>query len=223
MSTDINEKLKQYIEENIFPSYQKNDLGHNLDHILYVIKRSFKFADMVNDEPIDYDMVYTIASYHDIGYYIDAKNHEKVSSEMLKADEKLKQFFTDEQIEVMAQAVYDHRASLEYEPRSIYGKIVSSADRNTSINIPLKRTYEYRKKHMPDDSINDIIEDSRRHLIDKFGENGYAKEKMYFEDEDYKKFLKDIVVLTSNEKEFRKRFIEVNNIQAKGHCDSNER
>lgn len=44
----------------------------------------------------------------------------------------------------MSEAIEDHRASLEYIPRSIYGKIISSADRNTSIEDILKRTYEYR-------------------------------------------------------------------------------
>ena len=125
----INKKLQDYIEKNIFPSYKKNDLGHNLDHIKYVINRSLKFASEVDG--INFDMVYTIAAYHDIGHYIDAKNHEKVSAEMLLADENLKEFFTEEEIKTMSEAVYDHRASMEGEPRSVYGKIVSSADRNT--------------------------------------------------------------------------------------------
>ena len=118
----INDKLKTYIEKNIFPSYERNDLGHNLDHIKYVIDRSMRFANEV--EGINLDMVYTIAAYHDIGHYIDARNHEKVSAEMLLADENLKEFFTEEEIKTMSEAVYDHRASLEGEPRSIYGKIV---------------------------------------------------------------------------------------------------
>lgn len=29
----IDENLKKYIEENIFPEYSKNDSGHNLEHI----------------------------------------------------------------------------------------------------------------------------------------------------------------------------------------------
>ena len=29
----INNKLKQYIEENVFPEYKKNDQGHDLEHI----------------------------------------------------------------------------------------------------------------------------------------------------------------------------------------------
>ncbi len=96
---NINEELKRYIEENIFPSYAKNDLGHNLDHIKYVIKRSLKFASMVPD--INYQMVYVIASYHDIGHYIDAKNHEKVSSEILLQDQNLLKWFSFEEMQIM--------------------------------------------------------------------------------------------------------------------------
>ncbi len=73
-------------------------------------------------------MVYTVAAYHDLGHHIDGKNHEKVSAEMLLADENLREFFSEEEIRIMTEAVYDHRASMEGEPRSIYGKIVSSAD-----------------------------------------------------------------------------------------------
>lgn len=209
----INNDLQQYIEENIFPSYKKNDLGHNLDHIKYVINRSLSFAQKVND--INYDMVYTIAAYHDIGHYIDAKNHEKVSAEMLLADKNLRRFFTEDEIKIMSEAVYDHRASLEGEPRSIYGKIVSSADRNTLVDVPLKRTYAYRVEHNPNDNLDEIIEESRQHIINKFGKKGYATEKMYFEDLDYKKFLKDISFFAENKEEFRKRFMEVNGLNNK--------
>ena len=207
---NISKELQEYIEKNIFPSYDKNDLGHNIDHIKYVIDRSLKFAKHV--EKINYDMVYTIAAYHDIGHYIDAKNHEKVSSEMLLADKKLKDFFSDEQVKTMAEAVYDHRASMEGEPRSIYGKIVSSADRNTLVDNILKRTYAYRLKHNPDYTLEQIIEDSRKHVSDKFGKKGYASEKMYFDDPDYKKFLEEISSLVENKDLFKKRYLEVNKI-----------
>ena len=114
----INENLKKYIEENILPSYEKNEVGHGVSHINSVIERSFKFAKLVQE--INYDMVYVIAAYHDIGHYIDAKNHEKVSAKMLLDDKNLREFFTEDEIKTMADAVYDHRASLEGEPRSIW-------------------------------------------------------------------------------------------------------
>ena len=207
----VRKEIIDYIEKNIFPSYKKNDKGHNIDHIKYVIERSFKFADMVKEE-INYDMVYVIAAYHDIAHYIDAKHHEELGAKMLLEDENLKQFFTEEQIKMMSEAVYDHRSSLEGDPRTIYGKIVSSADRNTLLEVPLRRTYEYRIVHSPESSLEEIIEESRQHLIEKFGKDGYAKEKMYFEDEDYKKFLEEITELTSDKEKFKKRYFEVNRL-----------
>ena len=215
----LNQELVNYVENNIFPSYKKNDLGHNLDHIKYVINRSLKFAGGVND--INYDMVYVIASYHDIGHYIDAKNHEKISADMLFEDINLRKFFTEEQITIMSEAVYDHRASLFGEPRSIYGKIVSSADRNILVEVPLKRTYAYRVKHSPSATLDEIIEESRQHIMDKFGKKGYATEKMYFEDLDYKKFLEEISALAEDEAEFKRRFMEVNHIVSRDNrsCD----
>lgn len=208
----LNSDLQEYIEKEILPRYQQNEEGHGLGHINYVINRSLEFAKTVRD--INYDMVYVIAAYHDIGHYIDRKNHEKVSAELLMADQNLRNYFNEEQIKIMADAVYDHRASLEYEPRSIYGKIVSSADRNTNIDTILKRTYTYRLKHMPNASLDEIIEESRKHVIDKFGKNGYAKEKMYFEDKDYEKYLNDCDNLANNPEEFRKMYIEVNNLKS---------
>lgn len=207
----INQKLKNYIEENIFPEYQKNDSGHNLDHIKYVLERSLKFAKTLPN--INLDMVYVIASFHDIGHHIDAKNHEQVSSKILEQDEFIKEFFTTEELKTMVEAVVDHRASLEYEPRSIYGKIVSSADRNTDIDIPLKRTYSYRLEHFPNATLDEIIEESRQHIIEKFGSSGYAKDKIYFEDEDYNNFLNEVETFAEDKELFRKRFIEVNNIK----------
>lgn len=207
----IREELIKYIEKNIFTSYEKNEDGHKLDHIMYVIDRSFMFASRVPD--INLEMVYVIAAYHDIGHYIDAENHEKVSGEMLLKDKNLKKFFSDEEIKVMSEAVCDHRASSKSEPRSIYGKIVSSADRNVLIEIPLKRTYSYRRSHSPNSTLDEIIEESRQHLLDKFGKKGYATTKMYFEDEDYKKFLEDITVLASNKEEFKRRFLELNGLE----------
>ncbi len=206
----INEDLQKYIENYIFPEYEKNDLGHNLNHIKYVIERSLKFASTI--QGINYDMVYTIAAYHDIGHHIDAKNHEKISAEMLLADKNLKNFFNNEEIKIMSEAVYDHRASMEGEPRSIYGKIVSSADRNTLVEVPLKRTYAYRVKHNHNGTLEEIIEESRQHIINKFGKKGYATEKMYFDDLDYKKFLEDIALLAEDKKTFKEKFIEVNGL-----------
>ncbi|HHW69532.1 MAG TPA: HD domain-containing protein, partial [Tenericutes bacterium] len=205
----MNEDLIKYINEHIFPLYDKNDKGHNIEHIKYVIKRSLKFADAIED--INYDMVYTVASYHDCGHNIDPKKHEEISANILNNDKELKKFFTIEQIKTMKEAIEDHRASLEYEPRNIYGKIVSSADRNIDIKTIMKRTYEYRKKNNPNSSLEDIILDSWTHIIRKYGQDGYATEKMYFKDEEYYTFLNEINENISDYQIFRENYIKINN------------
>ena len=209
----INEDLKKYIEENIFPEYSKNEPAHNIEHIKYVISRSFKFADTVPN--INYNMVYTIAAYHDIGHHIDPKRHEIISGEIMSKDENLKNFFSEEELIVIKEAIEDHRASSNHEPRSIYGKIVSTADRNNTVEACLRRSYTYNKKLHPEYNDEKIFEDCHFHLNDKFGENGYAK--FFFKDEEYENFLKDIRELLSD----KKRFIEtqknyINELKIKG-------
>lgn len=140
----VNPELKKYIEENIFPEYQKNEIGHGIEHIQYVINRSMKFAQTVPD--INFNMVFVIAAYHDIGHHIDSKKHEMISAQMMMQDEKLREFFSEKELQTIKEAIEDHRASANHEPRSIYGKIVSTADRNNTVNACLKRTYTYREK-----------------------------------------------------------------------------
>lgn len=207
---EVSKELKKYIEEYIFPQYDKNDKGHGIDHIMYVINRSMRFASDLDQ--INMDMVYTIAAYHDVGHSIDAKKHETISAQILLDDKNLRNFFTEEEIQIMSEAVEDHRASLEYEPRSVYGKIVSSADRNTNVELPFKRTYEYRIVHNPGSSLKQIIDESYEHLVNKFGHKGYATEKMYFEDLEYKSFLEEMASLLDNREAFDKRYIEINGL-----------
>ena len=210
MSYGIRDDLKKYIKELINYHYNLNDKGHGVEHAEYVINRSLKFANEIND--INYEMVYVIAAYHDVAHHIDAKNHEVLSAQMLIKDEELKKYFTDEQIKIMSEAVEDHRSSLETEPRSIYGKIVSSADRNTSVEVTLKRCYSYNKKHSQNLMENEVIEKCRRFLLEKFGEDGYARSKMYFDDKEYEKYLYDITELALNSEKFSMEIKRVNGI-----------
>ena len=210
MSHTIREDLKKYIKELINYHYNLNDKGHGVEHAEYVINRSLKFANEIDD--VNYEMVYVIAAYHDVAHHIDAKNHEVLSAQMLTQDEELKNYFTDEQIKTMSEAVEDHRSSLETEPRSIYGKIVSSADRNTSVEVTLKRCYSYNKKHFPNLLENEIIEQCRRFLLEKFGVGGYARSKMYFDDKEYKDYLDNITELALNSEKFSKEIKRANKI-----------
>lgn len=198
---NINPKLKEYIEENLLPEYTKNEKGHGINHIRDVIRRSFDLIKQ-NDLEVNRDMVYVIAAYHDIGHHIDAKNHEKVSADIMSKDENLKQFFSEEQLTTIKEAIEDHRASSKSEPRSIYGKLVSSADRNNTVEQCLERTYTYAKKNEPNLTDIQIYERAYEVLNKKFGYNGYAK--FFFKDKQYEEFLRDIRELLEDKEKFCK-------------------
>lgn len=206
----INENLKKYLEEYILPEYELNDKGHNLDHANYVIKRSFNFAKEIPN--INYDMVYTIAVFHDSAAHIDRENHESLSAQKLASDQELKKYFTAEEIKIMSEAVEDHRASLEGEPRNIYGKIVSSADRNTLVEQPFRRTYAFKLKKDPNVSLDELIDTCHNVLVRKFGPNGYATKKMYFKDEEYDTYLHELRKFLDDKELFRKEYLRLNNI-----------
>lgn len=194
---EINPELKQYIESNILPKYEKNEIGHIQD----VIHRSFALIQQNNLE-VNLDMVYTICAYHDIGHHIDAKHHEEISAEIMSQDEKLKEFFSTEECKIIQEAIADHCASSDHEPRSIYGKLASSADRNNTVELCLERSYRYGKKHTPEASEQELYERAYEALKKKFGEGGYAK--FYFHDEQYEKFLTEIRALLADKKHFCK-------------------
>lgn len=209
----INNKLKQYIEENVFPEYKKNDQGHDLEHIKYVINRSIKFADTIPD--INYDIVYTVASYHDIGHHINPKLHEIISAEIMYKDDNLKEYFSDEERLIIKEAIEDHRASSDHEPRSIYGKIVSTADRNNTVEACLRRSYTYGKRLEPTATDEELFERAHKHLNLKFGEDGYAK--FFFKDEEYENFLHDIRELLADKSNFIKTQRDyINELKLKG-------
>lgn len=207
----MNSKLKKYIEINILPEYLKNDTGHGIEHINYVIDRCMKFAEQF--EKIDLDILYTIAAFHDIAHHIDKKNHEILSAEIFYNIKEMKQFFTKEERIIIKEGIEDHRASSGSIPRSDYGKIISSADRSTDVDEFFRRTHSYTLKHSPDCTVEEMLKRAYDHANDKYGSTGYAKH--YVIDVDYNQFRNEINFLLSDKNIFEERYRKVNNIMIK--------
>lgn len=181
-----NAELQKYVETVILPQYQSFDAAHQLDHALMVINQSLRLATTVSNSSrylnpdgsktvISTNMMYAIAAYHDLGLHEDRKTHHLVSGRIVREDKRLREWFTPEQIETMAQAVEDHRASSDHEPRSIYGKIVAEADRLIDQETIVRRTIQYGIKHYPDYDKEAHIQRALDHLDEKYAEGGYLK------------------------------------------------
>lgn len=164
--------LQEYIEQTILPQYDAFDGGHKRDHAEAVIAESLRLARAHN---ADEQMAYVIAAYHDLGLRFDREKHHIYSGEILLADETLRQWFTEEQLLTMRDAVEDHRASGKNPPRTIYGAIVAEADRQIIPETVIARTMAYSAKLYPDGDFETLYARSREHLLEKYAEGGYMR------------------------------------------------
>lgn len=164
--------MKHYIETEILPRYEAFDKAHQRDHADHVISQSLELAKHYD---VDTDMVYAIAAYHDTGLAVDRKTHHLESGKAVRNDKRLAEWFTPEQIETIAQAVEDHRASNKNEPRSIYGKIVAEADRQIDGMTILRRTVQFGLNHYPELDREGHWERTLEHINEKYAEGGYLR------------------------------------------------
>ena len=168
----MNPELKSYIEREIIPRYEHFDRAHDVGHVRTVIARSLELAARYE---VDADMVYAIAAYHDTGLVNGRENHHLDAGRILAADHELRRWFSEEQVEVMRQAVEDHRASADHAPRSIYGRIVAEADRVIDAATIIRRTVQYGLDHCPELDREGHFARCLEHLHNKYAEGGYLK------------------------------------------------
>ena len=178
----VDKKLQEYVVNEVFPLYEMNGEAHGVEHIKTVIERTFEIIEEFEEkddsgQEINYNMSYVIAAYHDIGEYIDRKKHHIISGEIMFKDEKLDEFFSAEEKAIIKEAIEDHRASNEHLPRSVYGRIVLTADRNNNLMDFFKRRVQYCLEHHPEFSFEEVQEEVWLSSKKKFGGEGYAKNK----------------------------------------------
>ncbi|MBR4028650.1 MAG: HD domain-containing protein [Alistipes sp.] len=168
----IDTELKQYIEEQILPMYDKHDAAHRRDHADMVISQSLRLAE---NYEVDKNMVYTIAAYHDTGIIHGREHHHTESKRILLSDKQLRRWFTKEQISIMGEAVEDHRASSKHAPRTIYGCIVAEADRVIIPESIIRRTIQFTLNNHPELDKEEGYKRLVQHLKEKYDYGGYLK------------------------------------------------
>lgn len=168
----MNPSLVQYIESSIIPRYAGFDKVHREDHARAVIERALEMGRRYDIDP---DMLYTAAACHDLGLAVDRKTHHLESGRIIRADAQLRRWFTPEQIEIIAQAAEDHRASASTAPRSIYGTLVAEADRMIVPETIIRRTVQFGLSHYPELDKEGHWQRTLAHLHEKYAEGGYLR------------------------------------------------
>ena len=168
----MNKELKDYIESQIIPMYDGFDAGHGREHAYAVIEEALQLAGFYD---VDSDMVYAAAAYHDTGLCVDRKTHHLESGRIIREDNELRRWFTGEQIETIAQAAEDHRASSDHEPVTVYGKIIAEADRQIIPESIILRTVQYGLDHYPELDKEGHWARTCEHMAEKYDVGGYLK------------------------------------------------
>ena len=184
--------LEKYIYEDIVPRYAGFDSAHREDHALTVINQAKRLLDSREEwlkahhtkpgdgsmewtQPVEWNILLAAAACHDLGLVNGRERHHLDSGRIIRNDSRLKEWFSDDEIETIAQAAEDHRASGKSEPRSIYGKLVAEADRVINGETIIVRTVQFGLNNYPCLDEDGHMERAVSHLREKYGRGGYLK------------------------------------------------
>mgnify|MGYP002508630728 CR=1 FL=1 len=185
----IREDIVRYVFDEIVSRYAGFDPAHRENHALTVIEQAMHLMDSRTawlegqptetacqwSEEIDREILFVAAACHDLGLVNGRENHHTDSGIIIRSDDRLKEWFTQQQIEIIAQAAEDHRASGKGAPRSIYGMIVAEADRIIDGATIVRRTIQYGLSHYPEMDKEHQYERFVEHINEKYAEGGYLK------------------------------------------------
>jgi len=193
--------LKSYVESEILPRYDAFDGGHRRDHAEYVISQALLLSSHYD---VNADMVYAAAAFHDTGLCEDRKTHHIVSARIIREDSHLAEWFSPAEIDIIADAAEDHRASSDHEPRTIYGKLIAEADRQIIPEVVIRRTIQFGLKNYPDIDIEGHWQRTLKHLHEKYAEGGYLK--LWIPESDNAARLEELRATIKDEKKLKNLF-----------------
>lgn len=194
-------ELQEYIVNDILPRYDKFDSAHRREHAEMVIKQSIELAEKFC---VNLDMAYTIAAFHDLGLINGREYHHVDSARIVHEDRNLPMWFSNDEINIIAEAVEDHRASSKNPPRSIYGRIVAEADRYIYTEDILRRTIQFGIDHYPELTREEHYRRMKEHLIEKYGRNGYLK--LWFPESPNRARLEQLQDIIEDEEQMKRFF-----------------
>lgn len=202
MKRKAHNEIVAFLEANIVPLYDGFDAGHQRDHAHAVMNTSQKLAQFYPE--VDETMLLVAAAYHDVGLAKGREHHHTDSAIFMRSDARLRQWFTDEEVSLMADAAEDHRASSKRAPRTIYGRLVAEADRQILPETVIVRTMHYTRSHFPDLDKEAQWQRLLEHLHKKYAEGGYLQ--LWIPESDNARRLAELRALIAHEQALRQVF-----------------
>lgn len=132
------EKLKEYVKKRL----AQNDPAHDFEHITRVLKNAIMIS---KKEKASIKMVTAAVLLHDIVSYPKSDPRSKNSSteSAEKSKNILKKYgFSQNEIDIISDAIRDHSFSRGATPKTLVGKILQDADRLDALGaIGIARTF----------------------------------------------------------------------------------
>ena len=194
--------IRKFIEREIVPRYDGFDAGHGRDHVQTVISQALSLAQYYPE--VDRCLLLVAAAYHDLGLAFGRDEHHIHSAAIVRDDTRLRQWFSEEEINLIADAAEDHRASSGHEPRTIYGRIVAEADRIIDSETIVRRALQYGMKHEPGLDREGQYTRLMEHMQEKYAEGGYLK--LWIPHGENARRLAEFRQLLTDEQAFRQLF-----------------
>ena len=166
-------EIREFVEREIVPRYDGFDAGHGRDHVLTVISQALQLAGYYPEA--DKCLLLVAAAYHDLGLVNGREHHHTDSARIVREDQRLRQWFSDEEINTIADAAEDHRASSGHEPRTLYGRIVAEADRIIDSETIVRRALQYGMRHEPGLDREGQYRRLMEHMREKYDYGGYLQ------------------------------------------------
>ena len=176
----ISDDLAEYLNKHILPRYAAYDKGHQAEHILQVVNRCKELVEE-NDlnSAVNIDLLLTAAYFLDLGLLEGKEMHYLTSAKMLRHDKFIKEYYTSEQINIIAEAIEDQRISLQTIPRTLYGELLSAATKVIDEKEIIKQAYCNSESNNPHFTQEEHIEAVYQQLLAKYGKNGCVKRPKY--------------------------------------------
>lgn len=201
MTKEVKKEIQKYVEEEVIPQYRTFDRAHNISHVQAVITESMRLA---ANYDVDINIVYVTAAFHDLGLCVGREVHHTESAKIVRRDARLPEWFRPIDIEMIAEAVEDHRASNKHEPRSIYGRIVAEADRQIVPDDIIRRAVEYGLDKQPELGKEEQWRRVCEHMLEKYADGGYMR--LYIPESDNAKGLAELREIIADKDRLRKVF-----------------
>lgn len=197
--------LDEYLE-GLLEKYDKFDEGHNRQHIYNLMSFASELWKTYFKDEIDFRMIKTAIYFHDLGLEFDRENHHNVGYEIVLKSEELRNHFNDKEIEDIAKAVLEHRASNSEPVENLLSKIVADTDHSEiGIKRMIRRSISYNlSKGLV--KYEDIFNEVYSHLKKKYGELGYSRLLLKESEDLLRERRNETMMVLNNQSEFIKIF-----------------